>query len=198
MYSICLRVEGTRIGYKRDVIGDVSGGSTCQVEQPDWLVATAPPWLDSVLLVPVWGPDPGPEGILDQAILAHVNAAAARPARDARTNAVIHFAGTGSIAPLSVLGGAWLASKRGEIALSLIVVLPQGSFRQTRTAIDRALGLVSSEVLMPVAVTEDYECGWTAAFGVSQSPATYLINATGEARMAALRSTGCPCSDLGF
>ena len=51
------------------------------------------------------GTDSGPEGILERAIVAHVNAAAARPPKDARTNTLVHFADQFASAALAVERG---------------------------------------------------------------------------------------------
>ena len=180
MYQMCLRLEGQQLGSTNAASVTVLGGTTCQVEQPDWLVATRPPWVDAVLLVPVWGPDPGPEGILERAIVAHVNAAAARPPKDARTNTLIHFAGDQSPAPLRLLSDAMLARHRDDAPLALVLVLPSGAFAQSRRLLEEKLGQLSWDVSVPLAITEDYERSWTRAFGAATVPVTYLMSAGGD------------------
>ena len=101
---MCLRVEGTQ-HRATPGIANVAGGETCQIEQPDWL-AVMPSWWDALLLVPVWGPDPGPEGIIENAITGHINVhVEARSAVDRKTSSIIHFTDLQSAAPLSVVGG---------------------------------------------------------------------------------------------
>jgi hypothetical protein len=50
----------------------VSGASACWVFWPEWFFML-PAWWANVLMIPVWGPDSGPERVLDAGIVAHVN-----------------------------------------------------------------------------------------------------------------------------
>ena len=179
-YQLCLRVEGTRVPSKPGPPEHVSGGTTCQVEQPEW-VAIVPSWWDSVLLVPVWGPDPGPESILEGAMVAHVNVRSQSiPPPNARTTSLIHFAGTQPRPPLSTLGEALRFSKHRDTNVPIVIVLPLGSFAQTRALVERRWGSFAHELHAPLVVTEDYEGSWTRAFDVAGGEATYLLSGEGE------------------
>ena len=179
-YQLCLRVEGTQVRSKPGVPEHVSGGTTCQIEQPEW-VAIVPSWWDAILLGPVWGPDPGPEAILEDAIVAHINVRSRTlPAPNARTSSLIHFSNMQSDAPLSLLGEAMLRSKHRDANVPIVLVLPNGSFAQTRSAIERKLGTFAQRLRAPVVVTEDYERTWTQAFDVAGGEATYLLSGEGE------------------
>jgi peroxiredoxin len=179
IYQMCLLVEGTQVRATPG-IANVIGGETCQVEQPDWL-AVMPSWWDTLLLVPVWGPDPGPEGILESAIVGHVNVRVkGQPAADAKTSAIIHFTDLQSAAPLSVVGEALHRSKHKDSSLPVVVVLPRGSFQQARSLVERKLGSLPGELQVPLAVTEDYEESWTRAFNPTDGSATYLLSGDGE------------------
>lgn len=137
LQQVCLTVEGTQIG-----TGAVSGPdeTTCTVSTPGWLVATMPAWWVDLML-PHWGPDPGPEGILGDQIIAHISVSPqAAPSVDAGTAAIIHFASDSSVAPLPILGEALIASRLRDAEVPVIVVLPQGSFEQTRASVEARLG----------------------------------------------------------
>jgi peroxiredoxin len=153
--------------------------TVCQVEKPEW-VAVTPPWWADILMVPVWGPDPGPERILEEAVVAHINV---RPADavspGAATASILHFTGNGMAAPLPPLGDAVARSRHRDAAIPAIVVLPTGSFHQTSAALQERLG--SAEGLAgPLVVTEDYQGHWSRAFQPPEGPATYLVSAGGE------------------
>jgi peroxiredoxin len=198
LQQVCLQVGGTQVGWASGT-QSVSGGESCKVGQPDWLATMPGWWVD--LMLPIWGPDPGPDQMLSDGIVAHINAQpgalaqmggqsaapvqmSAQPAADAAATAVtpsvIHFANDPSAAPLPVLGEALLASRLREAEVPVIVVLPQGSFGQTRAAVERRLGAYPPGLRTPIVPTEDYQGSWSKAFNAPAGPATYLMDATGE------------------
>jgi peroxiredoxin len=132
-------------------------------------------------LAPVWGPDPGPEGILDEAIVAHINVRPrTMPAPEARTSSLICFANEHLQRPLSMLGEALLRSKHRSASVPIVLVLPRGSFAQKRSVVEERLGSFAQELRSPLLVTEDYEGSWTRAFDVTASEAMYLLSGEGE------------------
>ena len=178
LQQVCLLVEGTQIGSVSGIHG-VSGGTTCSVGRPDW-TATMPAWWADLML-PIWGPDPGPEDVLSNGIIAHINARSeATPSVNTGTTAVIHFATDPSAAPLPILGDALLASKLRDAEIPVIVVLPQKSFDQTRASVEARLGTFSRELRTPLTLTEDYQGNWTNAFKAPAGQATYIMSATGD------------------
>jgi peroxiredoxin len=177
--QVCLRVEGKQIGSKPGIESKF-GGTICQVEQPEWL-GILPSWWEDVLMVPVWGPDPGPEGILESAIVAHINVRSeVNPPADAVTTSVIHFATDPTVAPLPALSDALLRSAHRDAAIPLVLVLPQGALRQTRASLAERLGAFSGDLHSPLVMTEDYEGSWTKAFKAPGGPSTFVMGATGE------------------
>jgi hypothetical protein len=179
-YNVCLELDGTQAGK-----GSVSAqwpsldSSICGSGWPQWL-ATMPSWWQNLLLGPVWGPDPGPDGILEDAIIAHMNVRpAAAPAPDARSSVLVHFAG-GEQPPLPPIGEALRRSKHRNAQIPVIVVLPRGALRRKRSSVEESLGLMGPELALPLIVTEDYESAWTQAFSVSGGAATYLLSPEGE------------------
>ena len=177
LYRMCLSIEGTQTG-SISGIADVSGGTCCAVGVPEWLFIL-PAWWAKVLAVPIWGPDPG-EAALDGAIVAHLNVRAeVAPAAAVRSSALIHFA-DGSAPPLPALSEALRRSKHAQAAVPVIVVMPRGSFAQTRSVVERSLGAFAPDLEVPLAITEDYDASWSGAFGVAGAPATYLMSAGGE------------------
>ena len=179
-YQLCLRVEGRQVRSKSGPLENVEGGTTCQIQHPDW-TAIVPSWWDAILLAPVWGPDPGPEAVLEDAIVAHVNMrspTAAVPA--SRTTSLIHFSDAQFDAVLPMLGEAVLRSRYRDANLPIIVVLPSGSFAQTKSVLERRLGAFKQELRVPLVVTEDYEGAWTQAFGSAGQQATFLLSGDGE------------------
>jgi peroxiredoxin len=174
---VCLTVEGTQIGK-----GAISGQdqTSCSFNTPDWMVATLPAWWVNIML-PVWGPDPGPEGILADHIIAHISVPSrVAPSAETGTAAIVHFAGDSSMVPLPVLGEALLASRLRDAEVPVIVVLPRGSFGQPKARVEARLGLFPRELSTPLAVTEDYEGGWTNAFKAPAGPITYFMSASGD------------------
>jgi peroxiredoxin len=198
LQQVCLQVAGTQVGWASGIQG-VSGGTTCKVGQPDWLAIMPAWWVN--LMLPIWGPDPGPDEMLSNGIVAHINAQpealaemggqSAAPARmgvqsaaaaavDAVTPAVIHFANDPAAAPLPVLGEALLSGRPREAEIPVIVVLPQGAFDQTRAAVERRLGAYPPGLRTPIVLTEDYQGGWSKSFDAPAGPSTCLMGASGD------------------
>ena len=205
LQQVCLQVGGTQIGYASGVQG-VSGGTTCKVGQPDWLAIMPAGWVD--VMLPIWGPDPGPDEMLSTGIVAHINAQSAVPVQidapsavpmqmmarsagsapdDPVMSSIIHFANDPSAAPLPILGEALLASRLRDAEVPVVVVLPQGSFDQTRAAVERELGAFPPGLTTSVVLTEDYQEGWSKALEAPAGPSTYLMGGTRE---IAWRDTG--------
>ena len=179
IYQMCLQVEGTQ-HRATPGIANVSGGETCQIKQPEWL-AVVPSWWDAVLLVPVWGPDPGPEQVVESAIVGHTNVRVEPlPPTLAKSSSIIHFTDLQSEPPLSVLGEALLRSRHKDSSVPVVVVLPGGSFQRIRSVLERRLGSFPGELQVPLAVTEDYEESWTRAFNPTDGSTTYLLSGDGE------------------
>ena len=178
LHQVCLTVEGTQVGK-----GAVAGPdeTTCTISTPDWMVAAMPAWWADLLL-PHWGPDPGPEGILADQIAAHISVmpSQAAPSAETGTAAIVHFASGSSMAPLPVLGEALLASRLRDARIPMIVVLPLGSFDQKRDLVEARLGTFPRGLSTPLAITEDYEGSWTKAFKAPAGPTTYVMNAAGD------------------
>jgi AhpC/TSA family len=179
IYQMCLQVEGTQYRATSG-IANVSGGETCQIRQPEWL-AIVPSWWDAVLLVPVWGPDPGPEQVVENAIVGHTNVRVeSLPSTNAKSSSIIHFTDLQSEPALPVLGEALLRSKHKDSSVPVVVVLPRGSFQRSRSVLEKKLGSFPGELQVPLAVTEDYEESWTRAFNSREGSATYLLSGDGE------------------
>ncbi|HEY3240699.1 MAG TPA: redoxin domain-containing protein, partial [Acidimicrobiia bacterium] len=179
-HQVCLQVQGTQTGSVSSGSTGVSGGTTCHVEKPEWL-AVIPSWWIDVLMVPIWTPDPPPDAILDDAIVAHMNV---RPesgvSPGAATASIVHFTGDEVGAPLPALGEALLRSRHRGSAIPVIVVVPSGLFQHTRSSLEERLGRSVEELAGPLAVTEDYQEHWSQAFQPGDEPATFLMSAQGE------------------
>ncbi len=183
--EVCLRIEGSRVRSSGPLgVDSAFGGedtSACQVGGGDDLVFTMPSWWDTLMAVPVWLPDPPPDAELESAIVAHVNAVNQSRASGAPgANSIVHFAGAQSGKAVETLSRILHQSRHGDAAIAMVVVLPCGSFRQTGSAIEERLGSLASEFPGSLAITEDYEDGWTRTFGVEGTPATYLMDANGD------------------
>ncbi|MEE9147497.1 MAG: redoxin domain-containing protein [Candidatus Tectomicrobia bacterium] len=175
---VCLKVVGTEVG-PSGTVQPIEGGETCSVSAPSWLVATMPAWWD--LLLPFWGVDPAPEDILENAILAHVDALPQTAQGAAKgANTLVHFGVNPSPRPLEALGRAFGKYRRKQTPLAVVLVLPQGSFAKRRSVVEERLGAVGEPFSDWLTITEDYEGAWSRAFAVERRPATYLINALGE------------------
>ena len=175
---ICLEIEGTQDGSS----GEISAGEVCHVEAPWWMgvAAGVSSALAKILLVPVWGPDPGPEGILEQAIVAHMNLHADHGGAGLGVPAIVHLARGDVPEPLPLLNEAMLRSRHGDKPIPLIVVLEAGSFSKSRRLVERQLGATSRRFPGPLIITEDYEQGWAKAFGATERSVTSLVHPNGE------------------
>jgi peroxiredoxin len=184
--QVCLRVVGKHVfpgqlwGVQALPPGgwvSVEGGDTCKRPGLD-LTFTMPSWWDK-LMIPIWMPDPPPDGVLEEAIAGHVDVlASSRRPGERGANSVVHFADLQGGSPLQALDHALSQHKRRDAAITLVLVLPRATFRNSRAAVEEQLGALrafSGSLL----VTEDYEGGWARTFG-TERPATYLVNARGE------------------
>jgi peroxiredoxin len=185
---VCLRVEGTQMISGAGVAefhpehgpAAVAGGSTCTPNGFGlrWVVPSN--WVR--VMTPIWGPDPPPELPLEEAITGHVDVLGHAGRVSGRgANAIVHFADASWADSLGAFVETFgqQARSRRDAAIILFVVLPRGSFAERRSAFERRLeslaGFSGSIVL-----TEDYESGWSRAFGLEREPATYLMNARGD------------------
>jgi peroxiredoxin len=67
-----------------------------------------------------------------------------------------------------------------QSSLRVIVVLPEGTFRDTRREVEAKLGTIDEGFAAPLMLTEDYAGAWTRTFGATNTPATYLLDARRE------------------
>jgi peroxiredoxin len=160
------------------------------------------PFLYALYAVLGWPEPPAPDGALQEAVGGHVNvlAAHALPAGGPGANTLIYFAGPRAAQPLQTLDRALGQIRRRDFALTLVVVMPKGAFAASRREVEGRLGLPEERgqqvagrraddggpvprdegFPVPLVITEDYVEGWTRAFGVTETPASYLVNARGE------------------
>jgi peroxiredoxin len=170
---------------------------TCEVTSHEPILVVDPLW--EAIYGILWRPDPAPDGILEEAISAHINVLAhPRPAGGLTTNALVHFVGARTEEPLETLGRALATMRRQNTSLIVVLVMPVGTFRNRRDVVEETLGLrgarfrrssLDSEVdeqrpdersSMRLLITEDYGGGWTRTFDARTTPASYLMNAYGE------------------
>ncbi len=174
--KLCLRVVGTQV-HETGFEQAVDGGETCSVNGKEFVWAM-PSWWETIM-APIWLPDPPPELILDEAITAHVNVLAhSKRAGSSGPNVLFHFAAPGS-APLEGLGEAF-AGVGEDTHVAMYLVMPAGSFGESRSAVERGLGSPGRGFTASLEITEDYGGAWSRAFGVETAPATFLMNAHGE------------------
>jgi peroxiredoxin len=199
--GICLAIEGTQVlpdGRTRGV-GGRWGTCGATAREP---VVVLDPLTYAIYEILGWPEPPAPDGVLQEGIGGHVNILAAHPlpAGGPGTNTLIYFAGPRAARPLEALDRALAQVRRRDFALTFVVVMPQGAFASRRREVEGRLGLPeesgqqiasrhtdearpeSREGRLPVpfVITEDYVEGWTRAFGVTETPASYLVNARGE------------------
>lgn len=199
--GVCLSIEGDQVN-SDGRIGPVTGfdkSGSCEVSSHEPILVVDPLW--EAIYGILWRPDPAPDGILEDAIVAHVNVLAhPRPAGGLTTNALVHFAGARPERPLEILGQALAAMRRPNVSLTVILVMPMGTFRNRSGAVEETLGLrgarfsgpslrneadenqhsADERFSPPLLITEDYTGGWTRTFDAGNTPASYLMNALGE------------------
>jgi peroxiredoxin len=175
---ICLAIEGSQItanGWSQNV----SAGETCVVHAHE-PVLVAPIWWTRVM-VPIWWPDPPVEIALDEIIAAHVNMVdEVRPPGSLAPNMLVHFTGPRIERPLEVLSQTLSLVRYEDMSLTVLLVLPAGSFASRRSEIEERLGQPSERFPAQLVITEDYQGGWTRAFAPTEPSSTHLINARGE------------------
>jgi peroxiredoxin len=149
---------------------------------PAKVQAAIPNWLETQVTVPLWRRDPPDDDTLESAMTAHVSVVDRPDPADvgsAGANTIVHFAAAGTERPLELLAGVLARRRRREAAVSVTLVLPRGAFKERRTELERRIGSLGQDVARLLAVTEDYEGGWSRAFGLERPPATYLMNTEG-------------------
>ena len=176
---VCLQVVGKQVNRLSGIEGFVSGGETCSANSPElvWMMPAA--WVK--VMTPLWGPDPVPEAVLEDAIIAHIDVLghAGRTTRFG-ASALIHFADPKTGPPLGELARV-LGERTGRHpAMALFLVMPRGFLSESRAAVERRLGSLEGAAPGWLAVTEDYEGGWSRTFGIERPPATYIMNGKGE------------------
>ncbi len=177
-HQMCLRVVGNQVVGGVHQVSEADGGG-CQVSSGP-LRFEMPYWWGRIN-TPVWLPDPPPDLVMDNAIVAHVNTLAhSRDTTAPGTNTIIYFADAKWERPLETLGGTLLQMARREAPIAVILILPRGSFGEPRSSFEKRLGSLGSDFTGLFEVTEDYEGEWRRMFGVERTPATYLMNARGE------------------
>ncbi len=193
--NVCLTIEGTQVdkdGRIQSVTGTVESG-TCEVSFIEPPLVVSPLW--EAIYGVHWLPTPAPDGILDEVIAAHINVLAhPRPAGGLTTNALVHFTGARLEKPLVTLGRALDAMRRRNVSLTLVLVMPVGTFRSRRAEVEEALGMPRERRSGPsenprsreerlsrhLLLTEDYGGAWTRTFDARTTPSPYLMNARGE------------------
>lgn len=197
--GVCLSIEGDQVD-RDGKISHVSGfdkSGTCEVTSHEPILVVDPLW--EAIYGILWLPDPAPDGILEEAIAAHINVLAhPRPAGGLTTNALVHFVGAGSENPLAALGRALATTRRRDLSLLVVLVMPKGTFHRRSSEVEEILGLrterghrlsLGSEIDQTrlgesdgtrLLLTEDDGGAWTRTFAARTTPASYLMNAYGE------------------
>ena len=154
---------------------------SCGVTRPH-LSAVVPPGLQAMYGI-LWSHADAhapAEGVLEDAIAAHVNVlATAHATSDPVTNSLFHFADLKEGAHLEALGRVLEAARARGVSLVVTFVLPNGAFRHRRGELEMKLGALAGSFSGPLHLTEDYAGGWTRTFAVQSRPSTYLIDARG-------------------
>jgi peroxiredoxin len=177
--KICLHIDGHRTNADGFVNPVSAANDSCAVSSHEPILIF-PPWLIKIM-IPHWAPRPPEDGLLEQAITAHVNVAGLpRTAEPLTMNVLVHFVGARGEQPLEALGQAVRLSRRAEMPLVMVLVLPVGAFAQRPGEVEARLGSLGEEFAGRLFVTEDYLGGWSQAFAARETPGTYLMNARGE------------------
>jgi peroxiredoxin len=199
--GVCLSIEGEQVD-RHGRISPVTGfdkSGVCHVGSHEPVLVVDPLW--EAIYGILWRPYPVPDATLEDAIAAHINALAhPRPAGGLTTNALVHFTGARPERPLQALSRALAAVRRQNVAVTLVLVMPVGAFRNRRAAVEETLGLSGERFGEPppgseigaqqrsleerfhahLLITEDYGGGWTRTFDAGTTPSSYLMNARGE------------------
>jgi peroxiredoxin len=194
--GVCLSIEGEQV----DRDGNLGPGAgyfesgSCEVSSPYGILVADPLW-EAVYGI-FWGPRP-PDVIqpMEEQILAHINVLAhPRPAGGLTSNALVHFPEARPDRLLHTLSRALEGMRRPSAALTLVIVLPLGTFRNSADEVQELLGVrgqlhaarpieegADDKRIKPcLLLTEDYNGAWTRTFDARATPATYLVNARGE------------------
>lgn len=174
--QVCLRLVGRRILPDGSVQEEVVGGTTCRVREPE-VVLDVPSWWEPVT-VPVWRPGVADGVAVREAIAGHVTVQADHPrAEELTQNSLVYFADWRAEQPLAAVASALPLMRRRNVPLSLLVVVPAGTFDGRRREVEAKLASLGDGFPGNVHVTEDDEGGWTRTFAASRTPAIYLVDA---------------------
>jgi peroxiredoxin len=172
--QICLRLAGTVIG-PHGMPFALAAGATCTVPVPD-VIMDLPSWWEPVM-VPLWQPGVAADGLVSDAISAHVSVQSDTAAAEPLTqNALVYFP-DGEANAFGPLAEALTQMQRRGASLVVFVVLPAGAFAARRRELEAKLGAVEGPLASHLHLTEDVEGGWTRTFAPSRRPALFLINA---------------------
>jgi peroxiredoxin len=176
--QICLKIEGTQTLASGQIV-NVSGGTMCQVQEPE-IVMDVPSWWEPVH-VPVWAGDVDAGALVRDAIVGHVTVQSDRPRGDRLTaNSLVYFADWQADRPLAAIADALTHLRSTSHALVIYVVLPPGTFDCRRRELEARLAPLGEHRSIRLQLAEDDEGGWSRTFGRTRTPSVYLINARRE------------------
>ncbi|QIF04438.1 TlpA disulfide reductase family protein [Roseimicrobium sp. ORNL1] len=191
--TVCLTIYGSRRNL-RGVVED--GDEVWGADNTHGLCA--PVVLPPIFILPNWKkfeipniwPDFTGELILEDLVFAHIDAAAHDwPAGELTTNHLVHFLDWNAEQPMQAIHEALALMKKKRFALTLVVVVPQGSLKVHRTEMEAKLGLdgphekvgqKEGQSPVHIQIAEDLNQGWSEMFHASSTPATFFVNARQE------------------
>lgn len=176
---ICLKIEGTQLD-SNGVEQPVVAGTSCQVSDREPILVQ-PPWWDVVYL-PIWWPRP-PDFLLEEMIAGYINVLGERaPAGGRGINTLVRFASLEVEAPLRVVQKALQVTSGRSHPLSVIWVVPAGTFQRVRgrEMESRMLRQMEGDTPVTFQIAEDTAGGWSRTFAAGDRPSTFLLNARGE------------------
>ena len=169
--QVCLLLAGTQLQPDGRPT-PIAAGIFCMVPAPE-VVLDVPSWWEAVT-VPIWLPDIPGDLLLKDAIAGHVSVQTDTPQKDELTqNSLVYFAAWPG--PLDVLAEALSQMRRKEVPLTVILVLPAGTFQKRRSEVEGTLAPI--RIGTRLQVTEDDEGAWTRTFAVARTPSMYLMDA---------------------
>jgi peroxiredoxin len=176
---ICLKIEGTQLD-ANGVEQPMAAGRSCQVSDREPILVH-PPWWDVVYL-PIWWPRP-PDVLLEEMIAGYINVLGERAAVGGRgINTLVRFASLEVEEPLRTVEKALRATSGRSHPLSVIWVVPSGTFQRVRgrEMETKLLRTMEDEAPVTFQIAEDTEGGWSRTFAAGDRPSTFLLNARGE------------------
>ena len=181
--QVCLEVSGTQLPSLGNGVDSVVTDLVCSIgSSGPSIPVLIPKWWDKLAVGVLGLPDPASQDpAAAVGLVAHLDA---QTTADLQANVavptLVYFADAQVAESLNTLSRTITAIREKESALSMILILPNGSLERLQNQELAELRSVAAESQVALAFTEDYEGTWAQSLHVEKRPSTYLLSPTGQ------------------